>query len=74
MSKLKDITPLDLLCRTPIGNGSVAVIRKEVFEAIAFEDTSMAITEEFYFDDDRQLHPSEDVECYVHCFKRDLGN
>ena len=73
MSKLKDITPLDLLCRTPIGNGSVAVIRKEVFQAIAFEDNLYGTTEEFYFDDDRQLHPSEDVECWLRiALKSDL--
>lgn len=58
MSKLKDITTLDLLCRTPIGNGSVAVIRKEVFEEIKLSDCT-------YFDEDRQLHPSEDVECWL---------
>lgn len=58
MSKLERITPLDLLCRTPVGNGSVAVIRREVFEAIKFQD-------KFYFDEDRQLHPSEDVECWL---------
>lgn len=65
MSKLTDITPLDLLCRTPIGNGSVAVIRKQVFEAIKFQDNLYGTVEEFYFDDDRQLHPSEDVECWL---------
>lgn len=65
MSKLKNITPLDLLCRTPIGNGSVAVIRKEVFEAIKFQDNLYGTVEDFYFNDDRQLHPSEDVECWL---------
>lgn len=65
MSKLKDITPLDLLCRTPIGNGSTPVIRREVFEAIKFQDNLYGALEEFYFDDDRQLHPSEDVECWL---------
>lgn len=64
MSKLKDVTPLDLLCRTPIGNGSVPVMRKEVFAAIKFTDNLYGI-EEFYFDEDRQLHPSEDVECWL---------
>ncbi|MCL1474292.1 glycosyltransferase family 2 protein [Argonema antarcticum] len=54
LSKLNDITPLDLLCRTPIGNGSAPVIRKEVFES-----------NDCYFDEDRQLHPSEDVECWL---------
>lgn len=65
MSKLQDITPLDLLCRTPIGNGSVAVIRREVFEAIKFQDKLSGSTEDCYFDEDRQLHPSEDVECWL---------
>lgn len=63
MSKLTDITPLDLLCRTPIGNGSVPVIRKELLEAIKFiEPGSGAVS---YFDRDRSLHPSEDVECWL---------
>jgi glycosyltransferase involved in cell wall biosynthesis len=65
MTKLKDITPLDLFCRTPIGNGSVPVIRREVFEAIRFQDNLYGVTEDFYFDDDRELHPSEDVECWL---------
>lgn len=65
MSKLKEITPLDLLCRTPIGNGSVAFIRREVFEDIKFQDNLYGTVENFYFDDDRQLHPSEDVECWL---------
>ncbi|MBW4631877.1 MAG: glycosyltransferase [Iphinoe sp. HA4291-MV1] len=65
ITKLKEITPLDLLCRTPIGNGSVPVIRREVFENIAFQDNLYGVVENFYFDDDRQLHPSEDVECWL---------
>ncbi|MCU0565412.1 MAG: glycosyltransferase family 2 protein [Oculatellaceae cyanobacterium Prado106] len=36
ITKLEDITLLDLLCRTPIGNGSVPVMRREVFEQIQF--------------------------------------
>lgn len=65
MSKLKDITPLDLLCRTPIGNGSVAVIRREVFESIKFQANLYGTTEDFYFDDDPELNHSEDVECWL---------
>jgi Glycosyl transferase family 2 len=65
ISKLQGITLLDLLCRTPIGNGSVAVIRREVFEDIRFQDNLYGVVEDFYFDDDRQLHPSEDVECWL---------
>ena len=65
MSKLTEVTPLDLLCRTPIGNGSVAVIRREVLEAIKFPANLYGTVEDFYFNDDRQLHPSEDVECWL---------
>lgn len=65
LSKLKDITPLDILCRTPIGNGSVAVIRREVLEAIRFQENHEGVTEDCYFNPDRQLHPSEDVECWL---------
>ncbi|PIG91387.1 glycosyltransferase family 2 protein [Gloeocapsopsis sp. IPPAS B-1203] len=65
MSKLKDITPLDLLCRTPIGNGSAAVFRREVFAEIKFKDNLYGTTEDFYFNEDRNLHPSEDVECWL---------
>jgi glycosyltransferase involved in cell wall biosynthesis len=65
ITKLKEITPLDLLCRTPIGNGSVPVIRRETLEDIAFQDNLYGSVENFYFDDDRQLHPSEDVECWL---------
>ncbi len=38
MSKLKGITPRLILCRNPIGNGSTPVIRREVLEAIRFQD------------------------------------
>jgi glycosyltransferase involved in cell wall biosynthesis len=65
MGKLKDITPLDLLCRTPIGNGSVPVIRRQVLEEMKFQDNVYGSVEDFYFDDDRKLHPSEDVECWL---------
>ncbi|BAZ24752.1 family 2 glycosyl transferase [Kalymmatonema gypsitolerans NIES-4073] len=65
ITKLKEITPLDLVCRTPIGNGSVPVIRRETLEDIAFQDNLYGTVENFYFDDDRQLHPSEDVECWL---------
>lgn len=63
MSKLKDITPLDLLCRTPIGNGSAAVFRRKVFEGIKFLDNLYGSTEDFYFDEN--FRESEDVECWL---------
>ncbi|MEC4816491.1 MAG: glycosyltransferase family 2 protein [Scytonema sp. PMC 1069.18] len=63
MSKLKDITPLDLLCRTPIGNGSAAVFKRQVFEEIKFLDNLYGSTEDFYFDE--HFRESEDVECWL---------
>ncbi|MBD3885468.1 glycosyltransferase family 2 protein [Phormidium tenue FACHB-886] len=63
ITKLNDVTPLDLLCRTPIGNGSVPVIRREVLDAIQYVDDTTG--EICYFNPDRQLHPSEDVECWM---------
>ena len=62
-SKIKDITPLDILCRSPIGNGSAAVFRKEVFEDIAFEVDRGDAAEYDYFDE--QFRESQDVECWM---------
>lgn len=64
VTKLTGITPLDLLCRTPISNGSVPVIRREVLEAIRYS-LRHPREEVCYFNPDRQLHPSEDVECWL---------
>lgn len=63
ITKLKNITPLDLLCRTPIGNGSVPVIRRAVFKDIQFVDR--ATQQLAFFNPDRRIHPSEDVECWL---------
>jgi len=63
LSPLEDITLLDLLCRTPIGNGSVPVMRRELLDAIRFDSPFEASAS--YFNPDRRLHPSEDVECWV---------
>lgn len=62
-SKVKDITPLDILCRSPIGNGSAALFRKEVFEDIAFEVDREGGVERDYFDE--QFRESQDVECWM---------
>lgn len=62
ITKMTGITPLDLLCRTPIGNGSVPVIRKSVLDEIGFVNAAGDIC---YFNPDRRLHPSEDVECWL---------
>jgi hypothetical protein len=63
LSKLQDVTVMDLLCRTPIGNGSVPVMRREVFDAIQFDSPFESGIS--YFNPDRQIHPSEDVECWL---------
>ncbi|HBB32475.1 MAG TPA: glucosyl transferase [Cyanobacteria bacterium UBA8803] len=65
LPKTKDITPRHILLRDPIGSGSNLVAKREVFEAIKFQDNLYGTLEDFYFDDDRQLHPSEDTECWL---------
>jgi glycosyltransferase involved in cell wall biosynthesis len=63
LPKLKGITPSLVLCRNPIGNGSAAMIRREVFEAIKFQDNLHGTIEDFYFDE--HFRRSEDIECWV---------
>jgi glycosyltransferase involved in cell wall biosynthesis len=61
--KLKDITPAVIFRRNPIGNGSVPVIRREVFEGIKFKGKLNEAGEYSYFDE--ELHNCEDVECWL---------
>lgn len=63
MPRLRDISPGYYLCRNPIGNGSAAVTRREVFEAIRFESDLHATLEACYFDE--TLRRSEDIECWI---------
>lgn len=63
MPKLTDITLEHLLCRNPISNGSVPVIRREVLAEIAFTQNRYGSVETFYFDED--FRSSEDIECWV---------
>jgi len=63
MSKLKEITPPCLLRDNPIGNGSAAVIRREVFEAIKFQDNLYGKVEDFYFDEN--FRQAEDIDCWL---------
>lgn len=63
MPKLENITPPCLLCDNPVGNGSSAVIRKEVFEDIKFQDNLYGSIEDFYFDE--HFRQAEDVECWL---------
>lgn len=61
--KLYDITPSYILCRNPVGNGSVAVIRREVFEQIKFQDNLYGTVEDYYFDE--SFRRAEDIECWL---------
>lgn len=60
--KLTDITLGQVLCRNPISNGSVPVMRREVLEEIKFQDNIHGTVEDFYFDD--RFRESEDIECW----------
>ena len=62
MPKLHDITTGHLICRNPIGNGSAPVIRRDVFDAIAFSENRYGTVETFYFDDG--FRSCEDLECW----------
>lgn len=63
MPQLTNIDVPCLLRGSPIGNGSAAVFRREVFEAIRFEDNLYGTVENFYFDD--RFRQSEDIECWL---------
>lgn len=68
MPKLKGITPALTLCRNPIGNGSVPVIRREVLEEIKLPVNPDGTGGYYYFDE--QLRNMEDVECWLRiCLK-----
>lgn len=50
--KLSGIDARDILCRNPVGNGSVPLIRREVLDAVSFEAEREGETEIMYFDDE----------------------
>lgn len=61
--KLTDISAADVFLRNPIGNGSVPVIRREVFRQIRFVDLKNGRSWTQYFDEN--LRQSEDIECWT---------
>ena len=63
MPQLKGITPSRLILDNPVGNGSAPVIRREVFEAIEFQDHLYDAVEDFYFDE--HFRQAEDIECWL---------
>ena len=63
MPQLKEITIPDLFRHNPVGNGSAAVVGREVFEEIKFQDELYGTVENFYFDD--RLRRNEDIEFWL---------
>jgi glycosyltransferase involved in cell wall biosynthesis len=61
--KCADITPKDIFCRNPIGNGSAPVIRKSLLNCISQLKTKGEETRREYFDED--MRQSEDVEFWL---------
>ena len=61
--KLLNITPRDVLCRNPVGNGSVPVVRRALFDEVSFEvEREDGSRELMFFDADSAGW--EDVECW----------
>ncbi|MEM9571309.1 MAG: glycosyltransferase family 2 protein [Pseudomonadota bacterium] len=58
--KLKNVTPRDVFLRNPVGNGSAPVLRRAVFEDIAYLNPDREELD--YFDDG--FRQSEDIECW----------
>jgi glycosyltransferase involved in cell wall biosynthesis len=65
--RLNGITPDYVLCRNPIGNGSAALLRRQVFDEIAVVDDIHGQSEWFYFDECLQQRSADatDVECWL---------
>lgn len=60
--RLKSVSAHHILKRNPIGNGSAPVIRKAVFDAIAYRP-SFEKDRDWYFDE--TFRQSEDIECWL---------
>jgi glycosyltransferase involved in cell wall biosynthesis len=60
--RLKNVTAAHVLNRNPIGNGSAAVIRKTVLEALAYRPT-FETERDWVFDE--TFRQSEDIECWM---------
>jgi glycosyltransferase involved in cell wall biosynthesis len=61
-NRLEGISPTYVLSRCPMGNGSVSVYRRQVFEAIRFSANLRGTVEDCYFDE--SLPSLEDGECW----------
>ncbi|MEC4985538.1 MAG: glycosyltransferase family 2 protein [Oscillatoria sp. PMC 1068.18] len=60
MPQLRGIDPFSLLRSNPVGNGSAAAIRREVFEEVGYYGEKNGSSEVFYFDE--ELTRSHDTE------------
>ena len=60
--KLDRITPADIFCRNPVGNGSAPVLRREALETVAFRAPGEPLRT-CYFDE--TLRQSEDIEMWL---------
>lgn len=60
--RLTGITAAQIFKRNPIGNGSAPVIRRAVFDAIAYRPVSET-SRDWYFDE--TFRQSEDIECWL---------
>jgi glycosyltransferase involved in cell wall biosynthesis len=65
--RLSQITPAYVLCRNPIGNGSAAILRRQVFDEIGVLDNLYGVDEMFYFDEwmNHRSADATDVECWL---------
>lgn len=61
-TEYKVITPGAILCRNPIVSPSCLVTRREVLEAVKFQQEIDGVIEDCYFDEN--LRQSEDAECW----------
>jgi glycosyltransferase involved in cell wall biosynthesis len=60
--RLRDVVAAHILKRNPIGNGSAAVMRREVFRDIAYRPNCEHVRD-WYFDE--TFRQSEDIECWL---------
>ena len=60
--KLTGVTPAHVFKRNPIGNGSAVVVRRDVFEDIAYRPKHEQ-ERDWYFDE--TFRQSEDIECWT---------
>ena len=60
--RLSNLRADHILKRNPIGNGSAAILRREVFDDIAFHANSRSLRKSYF---DETFRQSEDIECWV---------